>query len=204
VIEALLVSNVMLWVAVIALTGVVLALLRQIGVLHERIAPAGALTTSAGPAVGEPAPVVEASDWNGARVRIGGPSDAGRSTLVVFVSPTCPVCNTLLPALDSLRRSEDAWLDIVLASDGPRAEHEAFVRTHDLARMGYVLSTRLGLAHQVGRLPHALLIDADGTVRAKGLVNSREHLESLVVAMEHGVASLQEYLAGQRAPARVA
>ncbi|MGH9884757.1 MAG: methylamine dehydrogenase, partial [bacterium] len=40
-----------------------------------------------------------------------------------------------------------------------------------------------------------VLIDASGVVRAKGLVNSREHLESLFEAMDHGVASIQEFVA---------
>jgi len=40
---AFMISQVMLWVLVSALSLVVLALARQIGVLHARIAPAGAL-----------------------------------------------------------------------------------------------------------------------------------------------------------------
>jgi hypothetical protein len=34
-------------------------------------------------------------------------------------------------------------------------------------------------------------------VRAKGLVNTREHLESLFEAKERGVASLQEFVHGE-------
>ncbi len=41
--QALLVSNAVLWVVVVLLGCVVAALARQIGVLHERVAPAGAL-----------------------------------------------------------------------------------------------------------------------------------------------------------------
>ena len=36
-------------------------------------------------------------------------------------------------------------------------------------------------------------------IRARGLVNTREHVESLFEAREQGVASVQEYL-GRRAP----
>jgi methylamine dehydrogenase accessory protein MauD len=50
------------------------------------------------------------------------------------------------------------------------------------------------MTYQVGKLPYAVLIDEAGIVRAKGLVNSREHLESLLVAKETGYASIQEYL----------
>ncbi len=42
-----------------------------------------------------------------------------------------------------------------------------------------------------------MLVDELGVVRAKGLVNSREHLESLVVARETGYASVQEFLESQ-------
>ena len=45
-----------------------------------------------------------------------------------------------------------------------------------------VLSARARRAYEVGRLPYAVLVDAAGIVRAKGLVNSREHLESLFEA----------------------
>lgn len=197
----LVVSNLLLWVAVVLLAGLVLALLRQIGVLHQRIAPVGALATGHGPPVGARAPEVSARDWRGALHRVGAPSDAGRSTLLVFVSPTCPVCETLLPAVEALAREERGWLDVRLASDGPRTEHEAFVERHDLARFGYLLGAELGLAYRVGRLPHAVLVDAGGRLRAQGLVNSREHLESLVVAMEDGVASVQEYLGSRGAAA---
>jgi methylamine dehydrogenase accessory protein MauD len=188
--DALIVSNALLWIVVVVLSGVVLALLRQVGVLHERVAPAGALVGRGGPRVGEPAPVLEVEDWSGRRLRVGGVGDA--STLVCFLSPGCPVCKTLLPVLRSVAAAEAARL--VFASDGARAEHEAFVRAHGLEREAYVLSAALGLAYQVGRLPYAVLLDAEGIVRARGLVNTREHLESLFEAKERGVASLQEYL----------
>jgi hypothetical protein len=46
------------------------------------------------------------------------------------------------------------------------------------------------------------LIDAQGIIRAKGLVNSREHLESLIVAEETGFGTIQAYLAAQRLASR--
>ena len=46
--SALAISNVVLWVLVIGLAAVVLALARQVGVLHERIAPVGALMLNRG------------------------------------------------------------------------------------------------------------------------------------------------------------
>ncbi|MBV8852063.1 MAG: hypothetical protein JOY91_01620, partial [Sinobacteraceae bacterium] len=115
---ALAISNIVLWIVVLVLLVVVLALTRQLGVLHERIAPAGALMLNRGLAVGEAVPVIDAVDLEGEALRIGAPSGSGKSTLIVFLSPTCPVCESLLPVLRSSQRAEQRWLEIVLASDG--------------------------------------------------------------------------------------
>jgi methylamine dehydrogenase accessory protein MauD len=190
---ALTVSNIVLWVLVLTLAAVVLALTRQLGVLHERIAPAGALMLNRGLKVGESAPVVEVTDLGGGTHRVGLARDDGRSTLLLFVSPTCPVCKTLLPVVVSSRRDERDWLDVILASDGEEGAQREFVARQGLERVPYVVSAALGLAYQVSRLPFAALVDAQGVLRARGLVNSREHLESLFEAQRLGVASLQEY-----------
>jgi methylamine dehydrogenase accessory protein MauD len=57
-----------------------------------------------------------------------------------------------------------------------------------------VLSTPLGVTYQVSKLPYAVLLDERGIVRAKGLVNSREQLESLFTAKDLGVASIQDFV----------
>ena len=49
----MMVSYVILWALVIVLSLLVFALARQVGVLHERVAPAGALMLSGGPKIGE-------------------------------------------------------------------------------------------------------------------------------------------------------
>jgi len=200
--QALWISNALLWVAVLALGLVALALLRQVGLLSERVAPAGALVGAETPRVGEEGPVLEVETWRGERIRVGGEAPEAADTLLFFVSPRCPVCKSLLPLLPRIVASESQAsgrpLRLILASDGPREEHAELVRAFDLAERPYVLSQALGLAYQVGRLPTAVLLDAKGVVRARGLVNTREHVESLFEARERGVASLQEW-AQQRA-----
>jgi methylamine dehydrogenase accessory protein MauD len=191
--DALVVSNALLWAVVLALLVALLALARQIGILYERIAPMGALMLDSGPKVGEAAPAFELESLTGARIAVGG-TGRTRSQLLFFLSPTCPVCKKLLPILRSTRQSERGWLDVVLASAGDRAEHLAFYQKAKLADFPYLLSTELGMALKVGRLPYAVLIGEDGRIRAKGLVNSREQLESLFTAKELGVASVQEFL----------
>jgi len=131
---------------------------------------------------------------DGRALRIGGASAQGRRTLLFFLSPTCPVCKTVLPSVLRVAASEVPPVDVVLASDGDRGEHVAYVERNALAGLAYVLSTELGLAYAIGKLPYAVLIDANGVVRAKGLVNSREHVESLFEADRLGVATIQDYI----------
>ncbi len=195
---ALAISNVVLWIVVLALLVVVLALTRQLGVLHERISPVGALMLNKGLAVGERAPTVEVLGLDGSRLSVGAPRSDGKSTLLLFVSPTCPVCKSLLPIVKSSGRAERSWLEIVLASDGDLDEQREYVRENGLAGVPYVVSAPLGMTYQVSRLPFAALLDEAGVLRARGLVNSREHLESLFEAKRLGVASLQEYFANAK------
>ncbi len=193
--EAMIVSNVLLWVLVIVLALVVLALARQVGVLHERVAPAGALMPTSGPKVGELTEPLPLSDINGQSISIGGPDPQGLHTLVMFISPTCPVCKSLVPTAKSLANSERSPLNLVFASDGDRLEqHQAYARDLDLGKYSYVLSEKLGMNYEVSKLPFAVLVGADGTLQSKGLVNTREHLESLIEAMDSGVATLQDYV----------
>jgi len=146
--------------------------------------------------VGEPAPALEVADLQGRAHRVGSPRADGRSTLLLFVSPSCPVCKSLLTSVKSSANDERAWMDVILASDGDQAEQREFVHAQGLDGIPYVVSAALGLAFQVSRLPFAALLDEQGILRARGLVNSREHLESLFEAKRLGVASLQEYFSG--------
>jgi hypothetical protein len=159
------IALVLLWAVVIALGIVVIALSRQIGILFERVAPMGALMTDAGPKIGEASPTFALQAVGSGRpVSIG--AKTGRSLLIFFLSPTY----------------------------GDRPAHEAFIESHKLSGFPYVLSTELGMAYRVSRLPYGVVLDGEGTVRAKGLINNREQLESLFNAKEMGIASIQGYL----------
>lgn len=187
-------SQILLWIAVAVLAVLVAALARQVGVLHERIAPAGALTLHQKVNVGDTAPEMTLDTLEGTQVVIGGKRQR-RGQLIFFLSPDCPVCKTLLPVVRSARGAERGWLDVVLASDGDAAAHRRLVMAEGLAGFDYVLSEDLGRKLGVSKLPYAVLIDEEGRIASLGLVNNREHLESLFEAKERRVASIQEYLA---------
>lgn len=180
-------------IALIALAVVVFALARQIGLLHERITPVGALMTHHGPNVGEYAQAFDVQTDAGVPLRIGGANGSGKRSLLLFTSPTCPVCKKLMPSALSLAREERDALELVLISDGPMADHAAFREITGVSDARYVVSSDIGIRYQIGRLPFGVLLDAQGRVLAKGLTNTREHLESLLNVETLGVASIQEY-----------
>jgi len=188
----LIASQIVSWIVILGLGLAVLALARQVGVLHMRLAPAGALMTGRGPVVGEAAPVLDVATIDGAPLAIGRALAKGHTQLLLFVSPHCPLCKDLIPIAKSFVKTER--LDLVFVGDDDLAEQRAMIAKMEMGGLPFVNGSLVGRSFHVDRLPHAVLISEDGTVLSKGLVNSREHLESLVTAHEMGVVSVQDYL----------
>jgi methylamine dehydrogenase accessory protein MauD len=197
---ALLISQVLQWIVIVALGIAGLALARQVGVLHVRVAPAGALDAGHGPAVGDKAPLLAVETIDGDAITIGGKTAALR--LLMFVSAQCPLCKSLIPVAKSFARAER--VDLVFIGDDDVPTQRAMIAKFDMASYPFVNGSETGMAFHVEKLPHAVLLGADGTVLAKGLVNSREHLESLIVSHEMGVESVQDYISGLKTPAHAA
>lgn len=193
--ELLLYSNILLWIVVLAMGAIIFGMVRQVGILHERVAPMGAMMNDHGPEVGEMAPDMKVAGIDGDLIRFGGASPDRKGRLLLFVSPSCPICKKLLPIAKSFASGEK--LGVVLVGDGDIAEQREMIARHKLEGIPYVNSPQVGMTFQVGKLPYAILIDEDGVIRAKGLVNSREHLESLAIARETGYGTIQAYLKAQ-------
>jgi methylamine dehydrogenase accessory protein MauD len=136
------------------------------------------------------------STLDGREIVIGAREASGTLSLLLFVSSQCPICKVLIPVAKNLARQER--LSLVFVGDGPAEEQYDLIHSQGLQGLDFVNSPQVGLAFQVAKLPYAVLIRADGTLVAKGLVNSREHLESLIVAHESGIASIQSYLDSAR------
>jgi methylamine dehydrogenase accessory protein MauD len=158
-----------------------------------RVAPAGALTTAGGPAVGNIASAIPALALDGTKQVVGGPMPGVPLRLLLFVSATCPLCKAIIPMAKSFARDERTTLTFI-GDDEPQAQH-AMIAKHSLGDYLFINGPEVGQAFAVGKLPYAVLLDADGVILSKGLVNSREHLESLVIAHEMGVRSVQDYIA---------
>jgi thiol-disulfide isomerase/thioredoxin len=99
-------SYVALWVCVVVLAIAVAALLRQIGVLHARLAPMGTHFAGEGPELDSSAPA-GLLDWAAAHL-----------TMLAFTSTTCTVCRELKPSLDALRRQyRDVRIEVLDADE---------------------------------------------------------------------------------------
>ena len=192
------------WVAIVVFAGLLLVLFRQVGMLHERLGPVGALTLPGGVRIGGLAPQFELASLNGGTIRIGGATTDGRSTFLFFLSPTCTVCKSMLPIILSLARENAPDMQTVFASDGDHAEQLNMIAREKLSGYPFVLSADLGRAHAIGKLPYAVLLGTDGRLVAKGLVNNREHVESLFNAQTSTVATLQDFVAQRQRTAGAA
>ena len=193
--ETVLISSISQWVIILIVRVMLFALTRQVGILHERVAPAGALQPTSGPKVGEITEKIRVTSLDGNEFDIGGSGDGQNIKFILFISPTCPVCKELVPTAIALIGSEAQRMELFFASDGENMQqHKSYVTDLEITDYPYFVSERLGLAYQVSKLPFAVLIDGDGVLRSKGLVNTREHMESLIEAMDTGVATVQEYV----------
>jgi thiol-disulfide isomerase/thioredoxin len=119
------VSYVLLWIAVVVLGFTVIALLRQIGVLHTRVAPMGVHFAGEGPDRDTPAPDRASYDYAASRV-----------TLVAFTSPTCELCATLVPQLRHMVTTYDE-IDLRTVSS---ADQEETFRTFSVRSTPYLVA----------------------------------------------------------------
>lgn len=165
------VSYAFLWVAVVVLAVLVVALAREVGALHLRLGPRGALEIDTeGPEIGAVVPPLDASAMDGRTARIGGP---GASRLYLFASPTCGICRDVLPAMPFLLRG---GVDGAVIAEAPARDLAAWRQTG----VAVVSSPEAFLAYSVPGTPYAVVLDDRGAVLAKGTPNDPAQLEGLL------------------------
>lgn len=193
---SLVIAQIASWIVILALGVALIALARQVGILHMRVAPAGALSTTGGASVGDDTAGLVGQSITGKMLTLGGPMPGIPLRLLMFVSAQCPLCKGLIPAAKSFAQHERVALTFV--GDDDAAAQQAMIVQHGLQRYDFVNDAAIGQTMGVSKLPFAVLIDEQGQILSKGLVNSREHLESLVIAHEMGVRTVQDYISGLR------
>ncbi len=177
-----LVSYFALWLVAIAGLVIALALLRLLGELYQRIPPSGAAITSTGPDLGEIMPEVTVDSIASVGVGVHLGSTRSRYQLLMYLSPTCSTCQTLGPAIRSVAREFRSTLKVIVIGLGAEDDLAQFVKKVKLADFPVVLATSLPDGYQVESTPYAVVLSSEGSVLAKGLINRREQLVSVVNA----------------------
>lgn len=196
---AFVVSYALLWVLLALVVLAVLVLARQVGLLNARLPGFGAATADLGPPIGDEIPIFKLMDVDGRPLIVGGP--LAKRQLIVFVSPHCPACASLLPALGPLQRTERRNLDIIMVGLGTSNEAASeLTGQHGLKALRVVIDSTLADSWDITSTPYAVLVDRTGIVRAKGVANTIEHVESLLYAEEVGIPTLEEHVASTGDP----
>jgi hypothetical protein len=107
------------------------------------------------------------------------PRRRGKSKLLVFVSKQCSICGVVREGAIRLSESWRKDSEIFLLYDCHPAEHEtdfALIRSGLQEKRDQNLKVQLGITF----VPFAVVVDMDGLVVGKGLVNEISHLESLL------------------------
>ena len=106
-----LISHALLWIVVIIEGVLLLALARQIGLLHQRLGSGGARIMNVGLTIGETVPIPnEIYDIDNQRFTLA--IERGKRTLLLFISTTCSTCSSLMPQLKKLSHFERDNLEI--------------------------------------------------------------------------------------------
>ena len=180
-------SYFVLWALVMVLAVVVVALARQLGTLHLRLGPRGALEMDdEGPPLGEAPPAGSARSLDGRTIEIGGP---GEAQLLLFVSPGCMVCEQVTPSIRAVGRTGE-FVPYVLTDLDLDEARSAYAKK-DIGAP--VASAReLTQSWDVPGTPYVVILDRSGVVRGKGTVNNLEQMEGLVTtALRRAEAAAQ-------------
>ena len=150
-------------------TVLLIATLRTTGLLLTRFPNAGALVLEdQGPALGKTVSEPVTEDLAERR---------SQRMLLVFLSTECALCRRIAPSVGSMQRRGVNRV-VLIRGDAEAAESLMALLGRNANRFSRVdneIFVRVG----IDMTPFALLLDESRRVIAKGIVNSREQLESL-------------------------
>jgi methylamine dehydrogenase accessory protein MauD len=171
------------WVLAIIEGLAIVVLMREIGRIHLRLGPPqAARVTQDGPEIGSLAPQITAEDITGQTWRFA--EHGTRPRMLIFTLEECLACRDLAPSITPFARAQPD-IDVLLVRESESRPTRVDGPVHVL------VGQQIAAAFAVRRFPYALLFDAEGVLRAKGIVNTLGHLESLLPRLpSHAGASL--------------
>jgi len=171
------------FVILLILAVFVLSLARQVGILHERLSPAGVERTRSGIGVGERLPMEKLDALSGAPVEIG---PASEPQALLFVAADCPICRSVLPGFErGLAESGMAgyWISDGLPATGEEfPDYAAYASEHHIDPDRFLISQELGLALGVRQLPALVLLDDNSRLQSLDVLSGPRQLRRIFEA----------------------
>ena len=168
-------------IAVLAL--VVLSLARQVGILHERTAPAGLSTKAADSIpIGGSLAAIQLSTLSDDGLLLA-PGARRETTTLLFVSADCPICRSVLPAYQQALTA-DSQLSGWWVGDGSDAQRFAdYTHAQAIAPERALLSQDLGLQLGIRELPALVALDADNRLLLREVLTGPRGLETALAQL---------------------
>ncbi len=185
----LVLSQSLLWLVVVLQGVILVGLLRQVGLVSLRIGPKGARINDDGPALGEKVSLLELRTHSHSSNGKEFPSPSTiRNSMLVFVSPNCGACRRVMPGIRTLQAETKELVEWAVFCFGTSTESDRFRIDHKLEKVPFFWAdSKIRAELRIHTVPFALLLDAEGVVQSKGVINHLEHLESLLEAMRQGI-----------------
>jgi methylamine dehydrogenase accessory protein MauD len=170
-----LVSYIVLWILVLAMGVLILLLYRQLGIMYLGSAEG---VSRDGLPKGTQAPDFSVTDQYGNLQRLI--NYRGRPTLLLFGSPHCSPCRTLLPQLHDWAAAHPEvgvlWLNAASPEESLKFVSDTGA-TIPVAPYPPEGNSNLLDTYRVRVTPFSFLLDENGVIRAKGLVNTKAGLD---------------------------
>ena len=112
------------------------------------------------------APEFTAPGLAGNRVSLGGLRSAGKPVMLVFSSPKCGPCKTLLPEVASWQREHADKLTVSLITRGKLDDARTSLERYGVDRVALEQDREISKLYEVTGTPSAVLIDSDGRVQS--------------------------------------
>jgi methylamine dehydrogenase accessory protein MauD len=170
------------------------ATMRQVGVLHQRVSPTGAGAAN-GPAIGARLPALQLQAVNDGLS--GAPYAERAVTVLAYVAPGCSLCEELLPSFAAFAGRAPDTVQMLLATDAAPENAAEYAEEHGL-KLAFVRADNLAREWQIPGSPYVVAVRQDDPktlrVLAAGIVNSLEQLEDVAaVAVENQAAILDQF-----------
>jgi methylamine dehydrogenase accessory protein MauD len=185
----LLVSNVLLWLVVLFLAFLLLGALRALGLLRWQLEQLRATTPSRinrnGLKPGTKAPDLALPSAAGPEVSLG--DFAGRKVLLVFTQAGCGPCQQVMPELNRLQGA--GGLQVLVVNNGDVEATRKWLEEVK-PRSPVLVQERFGASkrYEVFATPFAFLIDEQGVIRSKGIVNNGQHIGYVLSGASDGAS----------------